>query len=374
MKFKNLLAAMVVGAVALTTAGCAGAASGTGSTEGQEKLSQPQRIAKAKPSVVHLQGKSGGGSGVVVDGDRGLVLTNAHVALGLEGMRARVGDDSSSETPAQLVAAAPCEDLAVVRLVNKPANLQAIQFGDSSTVQPGDHVTVLGYQGSFEEQRLGDTVKQAQQLVATDGNVSAAEVAATPDPSLPRYASTIQHQAPTNPGNSGGPLIDDEGLLVGINTLGNPDAQGQFYSISVNRVQQLLPTLMAGKSQANLGWDLVPLAQVDLQTMFAEDPDFGTQGGAALGQEVAGILDQEGIDGLYVMGTETGSPAKDAKLYYGDLLTSIEGEPVTKLQDVCDLVLAKRPGQKVRVSGYIINSTSDRADILDSWTVEVKIP
>jgi S1-C subfamily serine protease len=371
MRFKNLLAAMVVGAVALTTVGCAGASGGTG---GQEKLSQPERIAKAKPSVVRLQGKSGGGSGVVVDSERGLVLTNAHVAVGLEGMRARVGDDPASETPAQLVAAAPCEDLAVVRLVNKPANLQAIPFGDSSTVQPGDHVTVLGYPGSFEEQRLGDTVKQAQQLVATDGNVSAVDVAATPDPALPRFASTIQHQAPTNPGNSGGPLIDDQGQLVGINTLRNPDTQGQFYAISVNRVQQLLPTLVAGTSQANLGWDLVPLAQVDLQTVFAEDPDFGSQGGAALGQEVADILDQEGIDGLYVMGTETGSPAKDAKLYYGDLLTSIEGEPVTKLQDVCDLVLAKGPGQKVRVSGYIINSTSDHTEILDSWTVEVNIP
>ena len=50
------------------------------------------------------------------------MLTNAHVAVGLEGMRARVGDDSSSETPAQLVAAAPCEDLAVVRLVNPMAD------------------------------------------------------------------------------------------------------------------------------------------------------------------------------------------------------------------------------------------------------------
>jgi S1-C subfamily serine protease len=175
--------------------------------------------------VVRIQGKEGGGSGVVVDAERGLVLTNAHVAVGLEGTKARVGDDASTETPARLVAAAPCDDLAVMLLVNKPQNLQAIQLGDSSGVKQGDHVTVLGYPGTFEEQRLGENVNQAQQLVATDGNVSAVNVAATPDPSLPRFASTIQHQAPVNPGNSGGPLVNDKGQLVGINTLRNPATQ-----------------------------------------------------------------------------------------------------------------------------------------------------
>ena len=372
MRIKNLLAALVVGVIAVGAAGCAGTA-GAEQVAGPQPLSQPDLIAKVKPTVVRLQGTSGGGSGVVVDAERGLVLTNAHVAVGLQGMRARVGDDAASETPAQLVAAAPCDDLAVVRLVNKPVNLQAVQLGDSSTVQPGDHVTVLGYPGSFEEPTVGDSVQQAQQLVATDGSASAVDVAATPDPGLPRFASTIQHQAPVNPGNSGGPLVNDQGQLVGINTLGNPETQGQYYAISVNRVRQLLPGLLAGKSQANLGWDLTPLAYVDLPQVFADDPDLGTQGGATLGQEVADVLAQEGIDGMYVWGTETGSPAKSAELYHGDLITSIEGQPVTKLQDVCDLVLAKQPGEKVRVSGLIINSTQDVADIFDSWTVELKV-
>jgi S1-C subfamily serine protease len=360
------------GRTAGTTGGHTGD-KGTGRTggPGPEKLSQPDLVAKVKPSVVHLAGSSGSGSGVVVDDDRGLVLTNAHVTAGQQGLRARVGDDPTSETAARLVAAAPCDDLAVVELVNKPADLRAIRLGDSSRVRPGDHVTVLGYPVSFAEQ-TGDSVLD-QQVVANDGSVSAVNVVAAPDPGLPRYVSTIQHQAPVNHGNSGGPLVDDQGRLVGVNSLGNDDAQGQFYSISVNRVRQLLPDLVAGTSQANLGWELYPRRQVDLPAIFAEDPDFAGQGGAAFGQQVNDRLDQEGVDGLYVWDAEPGSAAEAGNLGYGDLVTSIDGQPVRKVQDVCDLVLAKRPGETVRVAGRYLNSTADPAQVLTSWETEVAV-
>ena len=61
------------------------------------------------------------------------------------------------------------------------------------------------------------------------------------------------HQAFINPGNSGGPLVDDRARLVGINTLTRLDTQGQFYSISAKRVLQVLPSLLAGHSQGDLG-------------------------------------------------------------------------------------------------------------------------
>jgi S1-C subfamily serine protease len=357
------------------TGGNAKATGGTAGRTGdrdQETLSQPDLIAKVKPTVVHLAGSRGSGSGVIIDDDRGLVLTNAHVTFGQQGMRAVVGDDPASETPVRLVAAAPCDDLAVVELVNKPVDLRAIRLGDSSKLRQGDHVTVLGYPESFREQRAESGVL-ADGLVANDGRVSAVDVVATPGPGLPRYVSTIQHQAPVNHGNSGGPLIDDQGRLIGINSLGNDDAQGQFYSISVNRVRQLLPDLLAGRSQANLGWELVPVAQVDLPSIFAEDPDLAGQGGATLGQQAADRLDEEGIDGMYVWATESGSSAEAANLYFGDLVTSIDGQPVSKVQDVCDLVLSKRPGETVEVSGYYLNSTADAAEVLTPWVTKVRI-
>lgn len=346
-------------------AGAGAARTGEGA---QDKLSQPDLIAKVKPSVVRLVGPGGAGSGVVVDDDRGLVLTNAHVTSGQRGMRAWVGDDPASETPVRLLAAAPCEDLAVVELVNRPAVLRAIRLGDSSKVRQGDRVTVLGYPGSLAGSDTSDL-----QVSVNEGSVSRVDVEVASDPGLPRYASTIEHQAPVNPGNSGGPLVDDRGELVGINSLRNPDTQGQFYAISVNRVRQLLPDLLVGESQANLGWDLVPVTQVDLPEIFAEDPDLAGQGGATLGQEVADRLAQEGIDGMYVWGTESGSPAEAANLYFGDLVTSIDGQPVGTVQDVCDLVLSRRPGATVQVSGYYLNSTADAAEVLTSWETEVAV-
>jgi S1-C subfamily serine protease len=185
--------------------------------------------------------------------------------------------------------------------------------------------------------------------------------------------STIQHQAPVNHGNSGGPLVDDEGRLVGINSLGNDDAQGQFYSISVNRVRQLLPDLLAGRSQANLGWKLYPRSEVDLREIFANDPDFAGQGGAAFGQQMTEQLDQDRVEGLYVWYTEPGSSAEAGNLGKGDLVTRIDGRLVSTVQEVCDLVLPKRPGETVRVDGLYLNSTADPAQVGTSWETEVKV-
>ena len=85
---------------------------------------------------------------------------------------------------------------------------------------------------------------------------------------------------------------------MGINSLGNDQAQGQFYSISVKRVRQLLPGLVAGRSRANLGWNLIPLAEVDLGETFANDAELAGQGGEQLGRQVADELARQGIDGL----------------------------------------------------------------------------
>ncbi len=352
----------VVGGGALLAAACGGS----------DSLSQEEVIAKVTPSTVALTGRVGdgtaGGTGIVIDAERGLVLTNSHVVVGLSALRARVGDDASTEGPARVVAKAPCEDLAVVELVNPPPDLTAITFGASADVTSGQTVTALGYPASFED-------PAEQKIVSTTGIVSSANVAAEPDPSLPEYASTIQHQAPINPGNSGGPLVDERGELIGINTLGNTEQggrtiQGQYYAISVDHARTFLPDLEAGRSTTDVGWDMSPVGNVALAEIFAGDPDFAS---AEAGQILEDRARSGELNGLYVWRTDTGSPAGKANIFFGDLITSVEGTSVRSVSDVCDILASHAPGDALEVRGRYLNSARDTDQVLEGWRAEVTL-
>jgi S1-C subfamily serine protease len=368
LKYRLLGGAGAALAASVTIAACGGGG-------GDDALSQQEIIDKSKPSLVRLSGRSGGGTGFVIDANRGLVLTNAHVVLGNEGLKARVGDQQGTDTPARVVGAAPCNDIAVVQLVNKPAELTALELGNSQDVKAGDHVTALGYPTSAQEQQTpGSQSTQAQTVVANDGTVSSANIAASPGSDLPRFTQAIQTQVPINSGNSGGPLVNDEGQVVGINTFGSTVAQNQNYAISVNAIKGILPQLQAGRSIANLGWNLEPVDQVNFPQVLSLDPDFRSP---SLGARIKAFLDRPPkTTGLYVYGSQTGSPAREARIVFGDLIQAIEGEPVNSIQDVCDIVQAKSPGEKVAVTGRYLNSMN-RANFgrlfYDRWRVTVTL-
>jgi S1-C subfamily serine protease len=342
---------------------------------GSDEPSEEELIAQVRPSIVQITGRVGdstsSGTGVVIDAERGLVLTNAHVIAGASALRAKAGDRAETEGPARVVAQAPCEDLAVIAFSERTPGLKALALGDSSNVELGQHVTALGYPVSFEN-------PAEQRVVATDGTVSSTDVAAEPDASLPRYSSTIQHQAPVNPGNSGGALVDDDGKLVGVNTLANTEqndraVQGQYYAISINHAKRFLPSLTAGKDTAYVGWSLAPLASVPVAEVFASDPDWAADGRARLGAETQATLERSGIDGMFVLGSDTGSTAQNANIIFGDLVTSIEGATVTSMKDVCDILESKAPGDQVKVRGRYLNSAKDNEQVLNRWSAEISV-
>jgi S1-C subfamily serine protease len=321
---------------------------GCGGGGGSSTLSQQDLIKQVKPTVVELTGKRGqdtvGGSGVVIDAKKGLVLTNGHVVAGVSALKAKVGDNASTAGPARILAQAPCDDLAVVQLTNVPPGLTQIKLGSSAKVKSGEQVTVLGYPASFSN-------PETQTVVSTNGTVSSPNVAAEPDPSLPKYPSTIQHQAPVNPGNSGGPLVNSQGELIGLNTLGNTQQggrtiQGQYYAISIDRIKTLLPNLESGKNQAYVGWSLAPIDEINLSQEFASDPRVQN---AKLGTTVQGFIRRDRTTGLYVLDRDTGSAAQQAKLGWGDLITSIEGTPVKSVGDACDILQSHGSGDKLLV-------------------------
>jgi len=330
----------VAGVLAVGLAAC-----GEGGNE-RQVLSPEQIVAKAKPSVVRLHGETTrgaqvetvGGSGVVIDAKKGFVLTNQHVVAGVTGLTATVLD--KTDVPTRVVATAPCDDLAVVQLTEVPDGVKQMPLGSSDALKPGAPVTALGYPESIQN-------PQEETVVSTTGSVSAVDISTSISPTLPNYPSLIQHQATINPGNSGGPLVNKYGELVGINTLVYSGLQGeiqnQSYAISMNHAKDLLPDLEAGKSRADVGWQLAPVALVPVS--FYSDQ-------LTQGQALRYLVSDDYEKNMFVLNVTPGSPVNKAAIHFGDLIKSINGTPVQTVGDVCDIVQSATPGSALRVEGH----------------------
>src|SRR5215212_1222075 len=147
------------------------------------------------------------GTGVLIDAHRGLVLTNFHVVALGSGIKAgtpRRSDD------AQIVAAAPCEDLALLK-VDGLEGRTPIRLGRQSHVKQGEPVVALGYPVSASGGRSLTTTAGVVSSVNTPLRIQARE--------QPRYNNLVQTDAALAPGNSGGPLVGADGRLVGVNTI-----------------------------------------------------------------------------------------------------------------------------------------------------------
>ena len=353
-------------AAAVAAIGCGGGGGGEeqpAKPAGPRALSPEQLVQQAGPSVVKLFGKqfdgTSSGSGVVIDAKRNLVLTNAHVVQGLSALKAVTND--GSETPARVIGAAPCDDLAVVELP-RASGLRALPFA-RGPVKPGQHVTALGYPGTAEEQS-GEQGPGSTNLTFTDGRVSQAETTATVDTGY-KLASAIQHQAPINPGNSGGPLVDDFGKLVGINSAGG--GEDQAYAVTAELAQKLVPDLAEGKGINDLGWNISPYDSSIVEAMFVDKP--------SVGAKLASAIEDAGEDeGVLVIGSDPDSPAEKAELVFGDFVTEMDDTPISSPADVCDVLDSATPGSTVRVNGYYLASAPSPDQRGERWKTDLKIP
>jgi S1-C subfamily serine protease len=273
--------------------------------------------------------RAGTGTGTVIDAKAGLVITNNHVAGSGAKLFVRK-DGTSTLVPVDLVAAAPCEDLALLKIRN-PSDLAAfskqITLGDSAALSQGDRLVTLGY--PYE----GDATNFDQiPLSATDGIVSKVSTP-SPDPVVPLKAA-IQHTAAINPGNSGGPLFNDRGAQVGVNTAVDPNYASVFLSIPSNRIAEVLPQMKTGWSPAWIG--------ADLETLFDDkNQPIGVQLGS-----------------LVPFG-----PADQAKLLPGLVIVAVNRRGVTSLSDYCDQMPAQ-PGTAVDVT-----TVDPQSGAQVTWTV-----
>src|SRR3954471_22062341 len=222
-------------------------------TRGDGKPSPADITADAKNRTVLIKARIPGGTstgtGFVLDAGGGLVVTNFHVVNG--GSKFSVGVDGNLRN-ATIAGAAPCDDLAVLHVEDK-SGMETFPLGSQGDLKQGEQVVAVGYPASAS---LDDN------LTSTAGVVSRVSGPfRAPSAEAPSYPNVVQTDAALNPGNSGGPLIDERKKLVGVNaatitSLGGQPIQGQGYAIGVDRVKEVVGTLRGGRSRGWAGFGL----------------------------------------------------------------------------------------------------------------------
>jgi serine protease Do len=262
----------------------------------------------------------GAGSGFIIDKD-GFILTNNHVVEDATSIEVRLSTMGELEPglPAKLVGRDELTDTALIQLTELPrAALVASKFGDSDQMAPGDWVMAIG--NPFQ---LSNTV--------TVGVVSAVG-RETRGQFIGRGEQMIQTDAAINRGNSGGPLLNLRGEVIGINTMIVSDQGGGNvgvgFAVPINTVRDLLPKLREGKVvRGRIG------VQVDRRPITAQDAeDLGLP--TTAGAEVTQLTD---------------GPAKAAGVRVGDVIVEYNGRPVQNSNDLVAMVTRTTPGTTVPV-------------------------
>jgi Do/DeqQ family serine protease len=254
------------------------------------------------------------GSGVIVDAEKGYILTNNHVVA--------VGQDQTIEVTlkdkrhfhAQLIGRDPETDVAVLKI--DADNLTAVAFGDSDRLRVGDYALAIG--NPFG---LGQTV--------TSGIISALGRTGL---GIEGYEDFIQTDAPINPGNSGGALVDLRGELIGVNTaiLGPGGGNvGIGFAVPANVARQIM-------------LDLVKHGKINRGQIGIRPQD--------LTPDIASSLGIESGDGVLVVQVAENSPAARAGIQPGDLLVAIDNEPVQTVTDLRKRIDLAHIGDTVTLS------------------------
>ena len=270
------------------------------------------------------------GSGFVWD-DAGHIVTNHHVVEGAERVTVVWSDDR--ELDAEVLGSDPDSDLALLKVTAEPGSLTPVTLGDSDTVTVGQVVAALGNPFGHEFSITSGIISGVGRTIRSGNSPF----------SIPEV---LQTDASLNPGNSGGPLLDRRGQVIGVNTqiISRTGANsGIGFAVPINIAKQVIPALLAD-GQFNYAW-------------------LGISG-STLSPAVADLMDlPRDTRGALVMDVMPDSPAARAGLrgsnqeemleglpvsVGGDIIVAIEGSPVTGIDDVITyLVTQTRPEQQV---------------------------
>ena len=249
------------------------------------------------------------GSGFIID-EKGIVVTNNHVITDAEDIIVRVNGDK--EFKAKVIGADPLSDIAVLQL-ETTEKFVPVKFGDSDKARIGDWVIAIG--NPFG---LGGTV--------TSGIISARNRSI----GLSRYEDYIQTDASINSGNSGGPLFDMNGDVIGINTaiLGRSGSIGIGFSIPSNSAKIVIDQLIEF-GETKRGWLGVRIQDVT--------------------KEIAEVENLDEPRGALVASVAPNSPSEKAGVKAGDIILEFNGEKIQEMKELPIIVARTEVGKKVKV-------------------------
>lgn len=296
----------------------------------REVLVEEQQIVDiyrdVSPAVVQVSVGFGAGSGFLID-DEGHILTNNHVIEGASNVSVMLSD--GTELDGVVLGTDPVDDVALLKV--DPAELSGIEpltLADSDNLLPGQLAIAIG--SPFG---LDGTI--------TVGVISGLDRSLTGNDGRP-ITGVIQTDAALNPGNSGGPLLNSSGEVIGINTaIEGQSADGVGYSVPINTAKNVLSRLEQGETVSR--------------------PWLGIAG-TTVNSAVADELNLTADDGVYVLDVVPGSPADEAGLIGGgttsggepggggDVITAADGEELRSIDDLIEFLNRKAVGEEISLT------------------------
>lgn len=279
------------------------------------------RFRQPGPQAPEQRQQAGVGSGFIVDLAKGYIITNNHVIEDADEISLKLGNGATYE--AKVLGRDQNTDVAVVQI--KDANydrsgLTELSLGNSDNIKTGEFVIALGAPFGLEFSQSFGAISAVSR-----GNLN-----------ITSLGNFIQTDAAINPGNSGGPLINMEGLVIGMNTAifsRSGSSAGIGFAVPSNLVRAIAEQLI-NKGKVSRGYLGVRLAQ-DL------DDELTTAFGLP-----------KGTQGAVVSNVERGTPAAKAGIESGDVITEVNGKPVRTNSDLTNSVGLMAPNSKVKVVYY----------------------
>ena len=311
----------------------------------------PSSIANNEdPAIVDvtstLAGQAGeaAGTGMILT-STGEILTNNHVIEGSASITVKISN-SDRTYPAHVLGTDVVDDVALIQ-AEGASGLPTITLGNSSQLAVGDAVVAIGnaYNKAGPPTVTSGAVTGLNRAISVRSDLGANE----------QLSDLVETNAQLEPGNSGGPLFDATGHVIGMNTAaaeGNIPQGGtnDGYAIPVNDALTIVHQIETGKSNGNVSAGQEGFLGVDVSDGGGGpgggfgDGGFGGGGGGRFGNSGSG-----GGTGVVISGVQSGSPADNAGLTQGDQIVSVDGQSITSANQLTQIISTKHPGDSVKI-------------------------